>query len=118
VELDFSIKGLDSLPQGASYSGREGRAKASITRQGEAFRFTASCDSLTFLIEEMTTEIYRLSRENDLFKSELNRVETQEVRRLTFLDNLQIWAGRILLLALLAYIAYRRFKAKFQIINK
>jgi hypothetical protein len=106
------MEDLSRLPAGASYTAADGRAKADITRAGEAFRFTASCDSLILFLEETTTEVYRLTKENDLFKSELNRVETVEVRRLTFWDNLQIWMGRILLLALLSFLAYRRFKAK------
>jgi hypothetical protein len=110
ASLSLPAQRLDSLPEGASYVQREGRAQAAVMRVDEHFLFTASCDSLTLLVTELETEIYRLNRQTSAFNQDLNETKITEVRRLTLWDQLQIWVGRILLLLLSGYILLRYFK--------
>lgn len=95
---------------GAGYTAHEGHAKASVTREEAGYRFVADCDSLTVIVEEMRRDVFRLSRENYELREQKNEVETIEVNRLTSWQAFQIWTGRIALVLVVLWLAYRVVK--------
>lgn len=101
---------LARLPVGAGYTAREGHAKASVTREYAGYKFVADCDSLTVIVEEMRRDVFRLSRENYELRDQKNEVETIEVNRLTSWQAFQIWAGRIVLVLVALWVAYKVVK--------
>jgi hypothetical protein len=87
-----------ALPAGAGFIERSGQATVSIVK-AESGEITASatCDSLTFLVDELRTEIFHLNAEKSMFKSELNETKTIEVNRLTPWQTFLIWTGLLCL---------------------
>lgn len=111
VAIPVSISDLISLPVGASYEAQSGRAQGKVTRNDpDTLTFTANCDSLMLLVEEITKEVYHLSTENTALKTSLNEIKTTEVNKLTGLQWFQVWVGRIALILLIGIILTRKIK--------
>jgi hypothetical protein len=110
VELTLSIDSIIALPVGARYTEKSGQATVDV-RMSESGNVIASatCDSLTLLVDELRTEIYHLNSEKTDFKSELSEQKIVEVNRLTSWQSFQIWTGRICLL-LLIILVIKHFK--------
>lgn len=115
VQLKLHPDSLLKLPVGASFSRSEGHATATVTKEESGYSFTASCDSLTVVIEELKTEIYHLNKEKTAFKEQLNEQKIIEVNRLTSWQSFQVWMGRISLMLLVCFAGYKVIKNKFKI---
>ena len=101
---------LAVLPEGAGYSARSGQATASVVRgHGDALTFTSSCDSLAREVIALREEITRIRNETG---EEVEEPPPQVVHEPTGWQWFQIWAGRLLLIALSLIIVYRLFKQR------
>jgi hypothetical protein len=106
---------LAKLPAGAKYQAKDANATGSVEKKPDGtLEFTANCDSLTFLVTDLRTEIYHLNRQNDIFKQRLNTQKTIEVNRLNSWQSFQIWCGRIALGLLALFITYKQIKPKIK----
>ena len=94
--MTVSLDSLIKLPVGASFTEKNDRATATVTRIDTGYEITAECDSLTVLVTELKTEITRLNKEKTDFKSDLKEIKTVELNRLTGFQHFQIWTGRLL----------------------
>ena len=113
VQLKLHPDSLLKLPIGAVFSKTEGHATATVMKEESGYSFTANCDSLILIVEDLRTEIYHLNNENTVFREQLNSEKTIEVNRLTSWQSFQIWTGRICLALLLCLLIYRIIKIKF-----
>lgn len=104
---------LGNLPVGGKYQARDGNATATVEKKADGkLEFTADCDSLTLLVENLTTEIYRLNKEKTEFKERVKEQKTIEVNRLTGWQWFQIWVGRIALVIISVFLAIKLIKRK------
>jgi hypothetical protein len=114
VQLKLHPDSLAKLPIGASFSNSEGHATATVTKEESGFLFTADCDSLIVLVEDLRTEIYHLNKEKSAFKEQLSEEKIIEVNRLTSWQAFQIWTGRICLALLACWAGYKVIKIKLK----
>jgi len=110
TKMTVSLDSLVKLPLGASFSRKNDRATATVTRIESGYEITAECDSLTVLVTELKTEITRLNKEKTDFKSDLKVTETTEVNKPTGFQWFQIWVGRILGALLLFGAGWKLFR--------
>lgn len=97
AKLSLNPDQLGNLPVGASYQAQEGNATATVTKTDKGIEFTANCDSLNFLIEQLTKEVYRYKSDSTALVQKLNKQQTIEVNKLTRSQSFQIWGFRILM---------------------
>lgn len=108
AKLNIDPKLLANLPKGAKYESKQGNATATAKLADDGtIEITANCDSLTLLIDELTTEVYRYKESNKALVTKLSKKETIE---LSGWQNFQIWCGRILLSLIIVYIIYKKIK--------
>lgn len=108
--LTLAVDSLQLLPVGAGYSEKIGRAAVAVVKAEDGtITVSATCDSLTVLVEELRTEVFHLNAEKWALKEDLKEEKTVEVNRLTSWQSFQIWTGRIGLL-LLGFIGIKKFK--------
>lgn len=108
--VTVSREELNSLPVGASFQTKQGNASGEVRKTKEnEFEFTATCDSLTILVQELKTEVHHLNSQNSALKTQLNEQKTAEVNKLTGWQSFQIWLGRVCVVLLIIYILYKRF---------
>lgn len=89
---------IAALPEGAAYTGKSGRASVSITNTGNnSYEISANCDSLLFLVNQKTLEIYRLQKQNRELSSKQESQEIETVRDPTPFQWFQIYGFRIIL---------------------
>ena len=101
---------LAALPEGAGYSARSGQATASVTRgRGDSLIITSTCDSLARQVISLTEELTRIRNETG---EEVEEPPPQVVHEPTGWQWFQIWAGRLLLIALSLIIIYRLLKQR------
>lgn len=113
AKLNITPDDLDKLPVGGQYQSKDGNATATIQRTNKGYEFTANCDSLTLLVTELQTEVYRLNRKNTELKTLLNEQKTVEVNKLTRWQSVRITVGDISLALIgiaLLFGAYKLFK--------
>lgn len=60
IKATIPVVSLGQLPDGASFSGRNGRASFKITRVKDSIYVTSSCDSLAVMCENYRKEITAL----------------------------------------------------------
>lgn len=65
ASVTVTEENLRNLPEGAAYTARDGNLTLEAKREGELFRITARCDSLTRCIEYYETTSIRQSRQID-----------------------------------------------------
>ncbi|MDH6310590.1 hypothetical protein M2451_003320 [Dysgonomonas sp. PFB1-18] len=112
VKLNIDPAVLASLPKGAKFENKQGNATATATIADDGtLEITANCDSLTLLIDELTTEVYRYKESNKALVTKLSKKETIA---LSGWQNFQIWCGRILLGLFIVFIIYKKIKSKWQ----
>jgi hypothetical protein len=75
ANLALTLPDLVSLPSGAVFSEKSGRAGVSVQRDNDTIRITATCDSLQTLMEYYEREITRISS-NALNEQKEERSET------------------------------------------
>lgn len=112
AKLNIDPQQLAGLPKGAKFENKQGNATATATVGDDGtLEITANCDSLTLLIDELTTEVYRYKESNKALVTKLSEKKTIE---LSGWQNFQIWCGRILLILIIVYIIYKSIKNKIQ----
>lgn len=95
--MSLSIDSLLQLTTGALFRQNKDHVTAQIqSLGGGGFLFTASCDSLTFLVSDLKTEIFHLNADKTELKEHLNEQKIIEVNRPSGWQWFQIWLGRIL----------------------
>gem|GEM_PF-3336992 len=87
---------LDKLPVGAIYQAKDGNATATIKKTDKGIEFTANCDSLNLLIEQLTKEVYRYKSDSTALVHKERQQQTIEVNKLTSSQSFQIWGFRSL----------------------
>lgn len=108
AKLNIAPQQLADLPIGAKYEAKQGNATATATKAADGtLEITANCDSLTLLINQLTTEVYRYKESIKALETKLQQKET---KGLSGWQNFQIWCGRILLGLFAGYIVYRIIK--------
>jgi tetrahydromethanopterin S-methyltransferase subunit B len=100
AELTLSFDSLKTLPEGAKFEAKKDRATVAVYKSEGGIIASADCDSLTLLVDELTTEIYHLKTVLEEFESTEQDVTTIEVNRLTWWQRIQIALGRATLVAL------------------
>lgn len=63
--MQIATETLHSLPSGASFTAKEGRANIDIRREGDSIVITAVCDSLQREVEKLYAELDRTRIRND-----------------------------------------------------
>lgn len=67
------MSSLHNLPLGAGYSKRKGRSQVKLTqRPNGVLEITSHCDSIEVLVNELTIENERLTREIQKLQAQLN----------------------------------------------
>lgn len=113
AKVTVSPEELISLPVGAQYQSKDKNATGTIRKtEDNKIEFTANCDSLTILVQELKTEVHHLNSQNTALKTQLNEQKTVEVNKLTGLQWFQIYGFRLYLLLTIIYIIYRKWKRK------
>ncbi|MDR1454108.1 MAG: hypothetical protein LBJ01_00495 [Tannerella sp.] len=110
AELAVTLDGLLQLPVGAEFRERNGQAVVAVIRTEGGLTASATCDSLTLLVDELRTEIFHLNAEKGSFKSEESEIKTVEVNRLTGWQWFQVWTGRICLGLLMVFAVVKGLK--------
>lgn len=106
---------IDELPVGATYQAKDGNASGTVRKTEENnIEFTANCDSLLVLIEELNKEVYHFQAENTALKTELMEQKIEVVKEPTGWQWFQIYGFWILVLYELVRILLKRFKLKKQ----
>lgn len=90
AKINLTPEDLEKLPVGGQYQAKDGQATGTIKRTEKGFEFTANCDSLTFLITELRTEVYRLKNVESELKTQLKETVTIEVNVLTRWQEIRI----------------------------
>jgi hypothetical protein len=112
--LTLKIDSIIALPVGAKYENKQGQATVTVQlSESGVLTASANCDSLTFLVDELRTEIYHLNKEKTDFTSESNETKIVEVNRVTGFQHFQIWFGRICIAILLLFYGVKLVKLKF-----
>lgn len=86
AKMDVAYDSLSALPEGAVFTAREGRATATLQKDGNRIVVYATCDSLERQVACYEEEIARL-RMKDEQRSDSVRTETEERRR-----SVPVWA--------------------------
>jgi len=108
VTLRLHIDTLRTLPTGAEFRQSNGRATVAVgMSEGGVLTASATCDSLTVLVEDLRTEIFHLNAETMTLKEALNEDKTIEVNRPNGWQWFQIWTGRILAGLLAVWLAVK-----------
>ncbi len=108
AELNIPQDALNNLPAGGSFQEKSGNATVRATKQKDGtLTITASCDSLTLLVENLKQEVYHFRDENTTLKTELNEQKTQTVYEPSGWQWFQIWWGRIVSAILALWVAGR-----------
>lgn len=111
AKQNLTLDQLQDLPVGGKYQAQDGNATGTIEKKPDgSLEFTANCDSLNFLIESLTKEVYRYKNENAELKTNIKEEKIVEVNKLSGWQWFQIWTGRICLSILAIYLLYRKFK--------
>lgn len=63
--MQIATENLRSLPPGASFTAKEGRANIDIRREGDSIVITAVCDSLQREVEKLYAELDRTRIRSD-----------------------------------------------------
>ena len=105
ARMTLPMSQLAVLPEGAGYSARSGQVRG----HGDTLTFTSSCDSLAREVIALREEITRIRNETG---EEVEEPPPQVVHEPTGWQWFQIWAGRLLLIALSLIIVYRLFKQR------
>jgi hypothetical protein len=81
--MDVPTAAINSLPEGAGYTARDGQAHLDIRRKGDNLIITARCDSIARQCEYYEEVVFRVSRqverlreENRHLQNALSRAET------------------------------------------
>jgi hypothetical protein len=72
------VESLNSLPDGAGYTAKDGRASVGVKRDGDNFIITSKCDSVQRLLLFYEREAFRQSQENEVLKAENTRLSEFE----------------------------------------
>lgn len=64
---------------GATYQEKNGNATGTVKKTDKGIEFTANCDSLNILIEQLTKEVYRFQSENSALVTKLNEQKVTEL---------------------------------------
>lgn len=108
AKLNLDPKQLADLPKGAKFENKQGNATATATVADDGtIEITANCDSLTLLVDELTTEVYRYKESNKALVTQLSKKET---KGLSGWQNFRIWCGNIALGLLIVFIVYKKIK--------
>lgn len=111
--MKLSPDQLASLPVGAAYQAKDKNATGTIRKtKDNTLEFTANCDSLTFLVEELKTEVHHLNSLNTALKTELNEQKTVEVKEPNGWQWFQIYGFWVLLTIAIIKKTYRKWKRK------
>jgi hypothetical protein len=96
AELTLTYKDIKALPKGAKFEAKQDRATVAVYKSEGGITASADCDSLSFLVDELTTEIYRLNAEQTVFNEQKNEVQIIEVNRLTWWQRFLVYSGTFL----------------------
>lgn len=106
--MRLKIIDLKQLPAGASFHTASGRVHQTVIKTDQdELNFVSTCDSLLLLVESINKEVYHLSKENTALKTQLNERKEVIVREPSGWQWFQIYAGRILIILLTAYLILR-----------
>lgn len=108
---------LRSLPEGGSFTKKEGRATSTVTRRGESFEFSANCDSLSVLVESVTRDLYRSRTESDSLRLIVKEFKTEVIKEPSGWQWFQIWGFRLMLAAVALYVLFKNVDV-WQLIKK
>lgn len=95
---------INNLPVGAKYQAKDGNATGTVEKTDKGIKFTASCDSLNFLVEQLTKEVYRYKSDSTALVTKLKQQQTIEVNRLTRSQSFQIRGFWILSVIIIVFI--------------
>jgi len=116
AKLTLSEEQLTNLPEGASYQAKDGNATGTVKKTAKGIEFTANCDSLNLLIEQLTKEVYRYKSDSTALVTKLNQQQTIEVNKLTSSQLFQIWGFRSLVVIAIV-LTFKKFNI-WQLIRK
>lgn len=108
---------LRSLPEGGSFTKKEGRATATITRRGDSYEVSANCDSLSVLVESVTRDLYRSRTESDSLRLVVKEFKTEVIKEPSGWQWFQIWGFRLMLAAVALYVLFKNVDV-WQLIKK
>lgn len=108
AKVTLSEKELIDLPLGASYQAKDRNATGTIRKTDKGIEFTANCDSLNLLVEQLTKEVYRYRSDSTALVTKQNQQQTIEVNKLTRSQLFQIWGFR-LLIAIAIIVIFKKF---------
>lgn len=101
---------IDALPKGAAYTSKSGRASVSITNTGNnSYEVSANCDSLFFLIEQKTSEIYRLQKRNSELLDRQESKGIEIIREPTPFQWFQIYGFYVLIAIIIVVFIFKKF---------
>lgn len=104
LNVDPSL--LPNLPKGAKFEDKQGNATATLTVADDGtLEITANCDSLTLLIDQLTTEVYRYKENNKALETQLKEKET---KGLSGWQNFEIYGFRVCMVLLTIFIIYKK----------
>lgn len=98
--MTLSSEQINDLPVGASYQDKSGNATGTVKKTEKGIEFTANCDSLNILIDQLTTEVHRYKSENSALKTTLSEQKVIEVNVLTGWQHFQLKGFWLLLIVL------------------
>jgi hypothetical protein len=109
VELAIPTESLRNLPEGASFTERQGQASVKVVRvevpgEPEYILVTSSCDSLQVLCENLQRDLIRIREDTETEKTEI-RVDN-------FKRGLKWGIGSTALLGVLIALAWATIKRK------
>ena len=114
AKLTLSLEQIDKLPVGAVYQEKDGNATGTVSKTNEGnIEFTANCDSLLILIDELSKEVYHFQRENTALKTNQKEEKIVEVNKLNGWQWFQIYGFWVYVSLTLLFIGYKIIKSKF-----
>lgn len=107
AKLNLTTEQLTALPIGAVYEAKDGNATGTVRKtDNNNIEFTANCDSLNLLVENLNKEVYRLNTEKTELKTQL---KSKKEVGLSGLEWFQIYGFRIYVILTFIYIGYRKW---------
>jgi hypothetical protein len=109
---------LRALPPGARYDNRNEQATVTVLKTEDGtYKVSADCDSLSLLLYERETEIYRLERERRDLEKTLTEERIETVREPTGFQWFQIWGFRLLSSAITLLFILKKFDLWKRLLN-
>lgn len=108
VRLEIAMDSLHRLPEGASYTARQGRTQASVKRKGGNIEVTATSDSTAAIVEyyERTTTAANAVSGEQTSESDRTSLESHSNPLKTYL--LGAICGAVIILLILIILKYKR----------